>query len=195
MERLERFVCQCDSPTGIPLRAEAQVFAVFPKAALIPHYQWISTRKNSTLSRQKLESSLSRPSISRVLCGRVDRGEGPTNERKHLRLPATRFVDTILTDTASFGCAKMRFGSHLLLGKSLVPRRLWGFQDRCIKPLCHPSGSSNANNATAVGIGKSYSKIGKTRTKSIGALNLPKRIPICWRGFWENRQFFGESFP
>src|ERR1700704_3777278 len=34
------------------------------------------------------------------------------------------------------------------------PLRVSGFQDRCNRPLCHPSGSSNANNATAVRIGK-----------------------------------------
>ena len=65
-----------------------------------------------------------------------------------------------------------------------------------------PPESSNANNATGVRIGKLYSKIGKTRTESIGALNLPSgtrrrsegssmrsrtRAPVC-RGFlgWDD---------
>ena len=65
-----------------------------------------------------------------------------------------------------------------------------------------PPESSNANNATGVRIGKLYSKIGKTRTESIGGLNLPSgtrrrsesssmrsrtRAPVC-RGFlgWDN---------
>src|SRR5258708_417507 len=77
---------------------------------------------------------------------------------------------------ATFEYASLRScaASYAVLRETKISRReKFGFQDRCIKPLCHPSGSSNANNATAVGIGKSYSKIGKTRTKSIGALNLP----------------------
>jgi hypothetical protein len=43
----------------------------------------------------------------------------------------------------------------VLRGEEILPRVIIGFQDRCIKPLCHPSGSSNANNATPVRIGKS----------------------------------------
>jgi hypothetical protein len=34
-------------------------------------------------------------------------------------------------------------------GKEKSPRRIFGFQDRCIKPLCHPSKSVRHRSVTA----------------------------------------------
>jgi len=50
-----------------------------------------------------------------------------------------RTVDKILTDTQSKRCAKQRIRSYPCLRKLLPPRELLGFQDRCNRPLCHPS--------------------------------------------------------
>jgi hypothetical protein len=54
-------------------------------------------------------------------------------------------IDTKLTDTKSKRRATQRFRSHHCLRKLLAPRQLIGFQDRCIKPLCHPSRSLARN--------------------------------------------------
>src|SRR5258706_12024505 len=58
-------------------------------------------------------------------------------------------VDSILTGSVSFQGAFVRLCSCHIQRKPLLPNKLLGFQDRCIKPLCHPSGVEHCQYSTA----------------------------------------------